>query len=74
MVLSSIDEMVQMCGLSRLHAGVHFKPSITAGAALGKPIGEKCFARYTEVAGVGDGLAKGAAGEVAGGAKPGVAG
>jgi hypothetical protein len=55
MNLASIDDVVEMCGISRLHAGVHFKPSIVAGVKLGKPIGQKCYERYREIAGVGSG-------------------
>lgn len=55
MQLTNIDDMVEMCGVSRLHAGVHFKPSIVAGAKLGKRIGQKCFERYRVIAGVGRG-------------------
>jgi hypothetical protein len=68
MQLTSIDEMIEMCGLSRLHAGVHFKASIAAGSKLGKPIGQKCFERYREIAGVGS------KGNEQGNASPGVIG
>jgi hypothetical protein len=60
MQLTSIDDMIEMCGISRLHAGVHFRPSIDAGTKLGKPIGQKCYEKYREIAGV-----------VSGGALPG---
>jgi len=33
----------QRCGQSRFWSGVHFKPSITNGHAVGKAIGDRAF-------------------------------
>lgn len=49
---TDIDAMVKTCGISRLYAGVHFMPAIEAGWKLGEAVGNKCFARYQELANV----------------------
>lgn len=36
-------EFEQDCGISRVHAGVHFMPSVDVAPGLGRPIGQKAY-------------------------------
>ena len=39
----SLADAARSCGVSRLWAGVHFRPSVPAGLALGKGIGRRAY-------------------------------
>lgn len=45
----SLKEAARACGESRLDAGVHFEPAVTAGSRLGQGVGRKAFEHLNEL-------------------------
>lgn len=39
----TFDEIVDDCGMSRIWSGLHFRPSITEGARIGREVGRRTF-------------------------------
>lgn len=45
----SWDDFMDMCGETRLWAGVHFRPAIDAAIEMCKPLGQQCFEDYQKL-------------------------
>lgn len=45
----SLDDAAESCGMSRLYAGVHFRPSVEAGLKLGEGIGRKAYNQVADL-------------------------